>query len=50
MVSVRSITPDLGPGLQLESSIRLLTGPSPQGLDNPRDFVVLAGQAGLRPA
>lgn len=48
--SVRSVTPDLGPGLQLESSIRALNGPSPQGLGDPGDFVLLAGQAGLRPA
>ncbi len=48
--SAGSITPDLGPGFQLEGSIRTLRGASPQGLDDPGDRMLLAGQAGLRPA
>jgi hypothetical protein len=47
---VRSIRPDLGPAAQLEGSLRALAKPSPQGLDDPGDTMVLAGQAGLRPA
>jgi hypothetical protein len=48
--AVRSIRPDLGPAAQLEGSLRALAKPSPQGLDDPGDTMVLAGQAGLRPA
>jgi hypothetical protein len=48
--SVGSITPDLGAGFQLEGSMRALKGASPQGLDDPGDRMLLAGQAGLRPA
>jgi hypothetical protein len=48
--SVRSIERSLGPSLQLGSSLRALKGASPQGLDDPDDTVVLAGQAGMRPA
>ncbi|MGH3068597.1 MAG: hypothetical protein ACRDND_00820 [Streptosporangiaceae bacterium] len=47
---VRSINPDLSPGLQLKSSIQALAGASPQGLDRPGDDVLVAGQAGVRPA
>lgn len=48
--SVRSIQQNLGPAFQLEDSLRALNGASPQGLDSPGDTVLLAGQAGLRPA
>lgn len=48
--SVRSIEQNLGPAFQLEDSLRALNGASPQGLDSPGDTVLLAGQAGLRPA
>jgi len=44
--SVRSIQQNLAPGLQLEDSLRALTGASPQGLDDPGGTVVLAGRAG----
>ena len=47
---VRSINPRLGPGLQLEGSLKELSGASPEGLDRPGGAVLLAGQAGLRPA
>jgi hypothetical protein len=45
--SVRDIQQNLGPALQLQDSLRALTGASPQGLDDPGGTVVLAG---LRPA
>jgi hypothetical protein len=48
--SVRDIQQNLGPALQLQDSLRALTGASPQGLDDPGGTVVLAGQAGLRAA
>jgi hypothetical protein len=48
--SVGSITPDRGAGFQLKDSMRRLRGASPQGLDDPGDRMLLAGQAGLRPA
>ncbi len=47
---IRAIQQNLGPALQLQASLRALTGASPQGLDDPGGTVVLAGQAGLRPA
>jgi hypothetical protein len=48
--AVRVIQEDVGPAVRLEGSLRALTKPSPQGLDDPGDTMVLAGQAGLRPA
>jgi hypothetical protein len=48
--SIREIQQNLGPALQLQDSLRALTGASPQGLDDPGGTVVLAGQAGLRAA
>ena len=48
--SVRGIERSLGPSVQLESGLRALRGASPQGLDDPDDSVVLAGQAETRPA
>jgi hypothetical protein len=47
---VRSINPRLGPGLELQGSLKTLSGASPEGLDRPGGTVLLAGQAGLRPA
>jgi hypothetical protein len=47
---VRSINPQLGPGLQLEGSMKALHGQSPQGLGDPDQDMLLAGQAGLRAA
>jgi hypothetical protein len=43
--AVRGIQEDLGPPVQLEGSLRALSKPSPQGLDDPGDTMVLAGQA-----
>lgn len=48
--SVRGIQQNLGSAFQLQGSLRALKGASPQGLDDPGGTVVLAGQAGLRPA
>jgi hypothetical protein len=48
--SVRSIQQNLSSALELEGSMRALTGASPEGLDDPGGTVVLAGQAGVRPA
>jgi hypothetical protein len=48
--AVRSIRHDLGPAVQLESSMRALAKPAPEGLDDPGDTMLLAGQAALRPA
>jgi hypothetical protein len=47
---VRSINQQLGPGLQLQDSMKALHGESPQGLDDPGQDMLLAGQAGLRAA
>lgn len=47
---VRSINQQLGPGLQLQDSLKGLHGDSPQGLDDPGQDMLLAGQAGLRAA
>ncbi len=45
---VRSIQQNLSPALQLQGSLRALTGGRPEGLeDDPGGTVVLAGQAGL---
>jgi hypothetical protein len=48
--AVRSVVENLGPAAQLEGSLRALAKPTPEGLDDPGDTMVLAGQAGLRPA
>ncbi|MGI8449844.1 MAG: hypothetical protein ACR2MP_22230 [Streptosporangiaceae bacterium] len=48
--AVRAIRQDLGPAVRLEGSLRALTKPSPEGLDDPGDTMLLAGQAALRPA
>jgi hypothetical protein len=47
---VRSITTHLGPGVQLKDGMKALHGESPQGLDDPGQDMLLAGQAGLRAA
>jgi hypothetical protein len=47
---VRSITPDLGSGVHLKDGMKALHGASPQGLDDPGEDMLLAGQAGLRAA
>ena len=47
---VRSINQWLGPRLQLQASMKALHGESPQGLDDPGQDMLLAGQAGLRAA
>lgn len=47
---VRSINRQLGPGLQLQDSMKGLHGDSPQGLDDPGEDMLLAGQAGPRAA
>ena len=47
---VRSINPMLGPGVQLKDGMKALHGESPQGLDDPGQDMLLAGQAGLRAA
>ncbi len=47
---VRSINPDLGPGVRLKNSMKALHGESPEGLGNPDEDMLLAGQAGLRAA
>jgi hypothetical protein len=48
--AVRSIRQDLGPAAQLQNSLRALAKPTPEGLDEPGDTMILAGQAALRPA
>jgi hypothetical protein len=48
--AVRGVRRDLGPAVQLESSMRTLAKPTPEGLDDPGDTMLLAGQAALRPA
>jgi hypothetical protein len=48
--AVRSIRRDLGPAAQLQNSLRALAKPTPEGLDEPGDTMILAGQAALRPA
>jgi hypothetical protein len=48
--AVHSIQRDLGPAVQLEGSLRALAKPTPEGLDEPGDTMLLAGQAALRPA
>ena len=48
--AVRSVRRDLGPAVHLESSMRALARPTPEGLDDPGDTMLLAGQAALRPA
>ena len=48
--AVRGIQRDLGPAVQMEGSLRALTKPTPEGLDEPGDTMLLAGQAALRPA
>ena len=48
--AVRGVRRDLGPAVQLESSMRALARPTPEGLDDPGDTMLLAGQAALRPA
>jgi hypothetical protein len=48
--AVRSIRRDLGPAAQLQTSLRALAKPTPEGLDEPGDTTILAGQAALRPA
>ncbi len=47
---VRSIDPHLGPGVQLKDGMKALHGESPQGLGDPGEDMLLAGQAGLRAA
>jgi hypothetical protein len=47
---VRSINTHLGPGVQLKDGMKALHGESPQGLDDPGQDMLLAGQAGLRAA
>jgi hypothetical protein len=47
---VRSINQQLGSRLQLQDSMKALHGESPQGLDDPGQDMLLAGQAGLRAA
>jgi hypothetical protein len=47
---VRSINPQLGSGLQLTDGMAALHGASPQGLGDPGEDMLLAGQAGLRAA
>ena len=47
---VRSINPHLGPGVQLKDGMKALHGGSPQGLGDPGEDMLLAGQAGLRTA
>ena len=47
---VRSVNTRLGPGVQLKGSMKALHGESPQGLDDPGQDMLLAGQAGLRSA
>jgi hypothetical protein len=47
---VRSISMHLGPRVQLKDSMKALHGESPQGLDDPGEDMLLAGQAGLRAA
>jgi hypothetical protein len=47
---VRSINTHLGSGVQLKDSMKALHGESPQGLDDPGEDMLLAGQAGLRAA
>ena len=48
--AVRSIRRDLGPAVRLEGSMRALAKSTPEGLDDPSDTMLLAGQAALRPA
>jgi hypothetical protein len=48
--AVRSIRRDLSPAVQLGSSLRALAKPTPEGLDDPGDPMLLAGQAALRPS
>ncbi len=47
---VRSINFHLGPGVQLKDGMKALHGGSPQGLGDPGEDMLLAGQAGLRAA
>jgi hypothetical protein len=47
---VRSINPHLGSGVQLKNDMRALHGESPQGLGDPGEDMLLAGQVGLRAA
>jgi hypothetical protein len=47
---VRSIDSHLGPAVQLKDGMKALHGESPQGLGDPGEDMLLAGQAGLRSA
>jgi hypothetical protein len=47
---VRSINTHLGSGVRLKDGMKALHGESPQGLGDPGEDMLLAGQAGLRAA